>query len=1112
MPRLLSEEIDDAVREVKFIEEALSGSAGCDAGGSGSYLGLTDRGALLDLLLCARRQLNLLREKEVAILKSSAAAGGRSNQHFEPSPSAATGVCQPGGGVSDTRRLSDVTTWMSCRSLLDSMGVGDIRLVHSAVPRAELSVIVDALHLFQWPGAAAARGLAAGARYRAAGEQERAGLRAYLNAIILPGDANEWVVPVAGGQDPGDAAESGGHDNNSSDFLSVPCDGSWRRRRRSGHAGDRWAAATEGGGDTQGAVRGGVPSAAICLSEAISCGGPASGLRVLLEVVLPEATSASANGTAISSCKNGEDNGCRRGRGSCRGGLSPRAAGAGGQQAAGLYRAIGVLVAANRRSPLTRPVVVLTDLQASWKLLWLGGARSGLAPAGEAAAAAEAAGTAFHHAAATTVDGDDVDVFVWRMSPRDAISVVRSMLDEEAVGWDGQVSWAPRQGDAVAAPAASGGGGTHGDDGFHALAWASEGAAGRGGGGGGGVAAGESKGPMQSLRDRHLVGRRNFGRPHSCPRHGGSRAASSAAAANGGSGGGGGGVEAYMGGIGRTSSPPLAMEMALRREHASSFTGNSLPGQWTATGGSFGEGGEFPPRECRAFSAGVQHASDGLDRAAEMMGRRSTFANLYPLHGGGGGGNSGGGGGAGDEGYSVDDRFRGRLSNGNHHSTNGGATPREHRGGSFDNDGRGLSDNSSTRQRSFTASSPHTRPLSPPSAPVNPLADPTVLRHLIPFAAGDGFLFVAGISRSWRDAWGVERPPETDTDAAVQSPSRLGWARASGLGWGPSVCARAASGGHLATLRYARALGCPWDWTCCALATTKALVPVSAMIQWAASQPASSSSSVVGDDPLRPKRLEVLKWCRENGCPWDEATTSEAAREGNMEILRYAVGNGCPRNVLMCAYAAAAGHLETLKWAREEEGCGWNEATCAFAAAGGHLEVLEWARERGAPWGEETCASAARGGRLEVLKWLRKHGCKWGAGTCGNAAEGGHFDVLKYARGEGCPWTEAACTLAAREGHLEILKWCRKNGCNWVSATFRAAAGVGNQEMLCFLFEEGCPWDRRTCAAAARNSDLETLKWLRLKGCPWDSRVLDAAAEVGAMDVFEWAMSNKCPS
>lgn len=99
--------------------------------------------------------------------------------------------------------------------------------------------------------------------------------------------------------------------------------------------------------------------------------------------------------------------------------------------------------------------------------------------------------------------------------------------------------------------------------------------------------------------------------------------------------------------------------------------------------------------------------------------------------------------------------------------------------------------------------------------------DPTVLRHLLPFVAGDGFLFVAGVSRGWRDAWGVERPPETTIDAAVESPSRLGWARASGLEWGAIVCARAAAGGHLATLRYARALKCPWDWRTCAHSATK---------------------------------------------------------------------------------------------------------------------------------------------------------------------------------------------------------------------------------------------------------------------------------------------------
>ena len=45
------------------------------------------------------------------------------------------------------------------------------------------------------------------------------------------------------------------------------------------------------------------------------------------------------------------------------------------------------------------------------------------------------------------------------------------------------------------------------------------------------------------------------------------------------------------------------------------------------------------------------------------------------------------------------------------------------------------------------------------------------------------------------------------------------------------------------------------------------------------------------------------------------------------------------------------GHLEVLKWARAN-GCPWDEGTCAYAAEGGHLEVLKWARENGCPWDE----------------------------------------------------------------------------------------------------------------------------------------------------------------
>ena len=49
-----------------------------------------------------------------------------------------------------------------------------------------------------------------------------------------------------------------------------------------------------------------------------------------------------------------------------------------------------------------------------------------------------------------------------------------------------------------------------------------------------------------------------------------------------------------------------------------------------------------------------------------------------------------------------------------------------------------------------------------------------------------------------------------------------------------------------------------------------------------------------------------------------------------------------------------------LKWAREN-GCPWDGWTCAHAARGGHLGVLMWARENGAPWDEKICACAVGG-------------------------------------------------------------------------------------------------------------------------------------------------------
>ena len=47
--------------------------------------------------------------------------------------------------------------------------------------------------------------------------------------------------------------------------------------------------------------------------------------------------------------------------------------------------------------------------------------------------------------------------------------------------------------------------------------------------------------------------------------------------------------------------------------------------------------------------------------------------------------------------------------------------------------------------------------------------------------------------------------------------------------------------------------------------------------------------------------------------------------------------------------AAWSGNLELVRWLRAE-GCPWDHFTCSRAVTKGHVEVLRWARENGCPW------------------------------------------------------------------------------------------------------------------------------------------------------------------
>ncbi len=116
--------------------------------------------------------------------------------------------------------------------------------------------------------------------------------------------------------------------------------------------------------------------------------------------------------------------------------------------------------------------------------------------------------------------------------------------------------------------------------------------------------------------------------------------------------------------------------------------------------------------------------------------------------------------------------------------------------------------------------------------------------------------------------------------------------------------------------------------------------------------------------------LPMLKWLRENGCPWDERTCDAAASRGHLNVLQWARANGCPWNAREGGMKAAReGHLAILQWAHAN-GCPWDD-WIRIGAAFGHLEILKWAHANGCPWDEVTWIYA----RESVKPWLRENGC-----------------------------------------------------------------------------------------------------------------------------------------
>ncbi|PNH01918.1 Ankyrin repeat domain-containing protein, partial [Tetrabaena socialis] len=273
-------------------------------------------------------------------------------------------------------------------------------------------------------------------------------------------------------------------------------------------------------------------------------------------------------------------------------------------------------------------------------------------------------------------------------------------------------------------------------------------------------------------------------------------------------------------------------------------------------------------------------------------------------------------------------------------------------------------------------------------------------------------------------------------------------------------------------------------------------------------------------------QLEVCRWLRQQGCPWDANVPDAAAGAGHKEVCEWLLAEGCPsRAGVMLGRAAGGGHRAMCEWLLTH-GSPVNGEAAAMAACGGHVGLMDWLLA----WTDaqilNVCrllAAAAEGCNLPTLQrlydtHLDSRGRQLQVGEHGlvvEAAAGSHTadwqDKVEWLEGRGCRRAHSAYWVAARlVDSRERLEWLQQRGYAALSAdAVFYAAQHGNADALGFLLARGVRLLGRELYFAAQGGHLAALAVLHAHGACIDmyhivKSAAAAAAEAGQLPAVAW--------
>jgi len=260
--------------------------------------------------------------------------------------------------------------------------------------------------------------------------------------------------------------------------------------------------------------------------------------------------------------------------------------------------------------------------------------------------------------------------------------------------------------------------------------------------------------------------------------------------------------------------------------------------------------------------------------------------------------------------------------------------------------------------------------------------------------------------------------PRVATQAAVYGQlAVLKWAHEHNL-QAHGLCEAAASNGHLHILKWSRQYHHEWGVLTSRGAAHQGHFEV---LQWLEANGCPIHDKVC-ETVAKHGNIAIIQYFLYKGYEWTPNAFCETALHGQLELAKWVEINVASfrGNPHVCALAAENSHLNMLKWLRDQQ-CPWDSDTTRMAAYNGNLDLLDWALSSECPWTETCFAYATRKGDLKVLKGLRTRGLQWGAACCLAAVEYNHLHVLQWLVENDCPCDWNVCWRAAHT--RDMIAW-----------------------------------------------------------------------------------------